>query len=497
MAFSPQTSKTAKPPRAGLAFWMARVLRECDRAEGDFDPKAVHDLRVALRRCRTIASGLSELDSDRNWPKMRKSCRKLFRSLGALRDSQVMKEWVEKLALEDDTLERNLLETFTAEEERAKSDAKRALEQFDRKAWQRWLRTLPERMRRVPRDGLAFQHMALERWTEANELHRRALRTRSRIGWHRLRIGLKRFRYTVENFLPKLHADWGADLKQVQDLLGEVHDLDMLRVTVRKAGAGSDGGILNRWVEAIESARRTRLDGYKSLTTGTDPLWERWRTGLPDGKKLEAAEMAKLAAWGSFLDRDFAHSERVRNLALELFDGLQRVGLNGLFREAGQRRILECAALLHDVGRAERNSGHHKASYRMIRDLVPPIDWSAEDMHRSALVARYHRGAEPRDTHEGYSALSPAEQEKVAWLAAVLRLADSLDGEHNGRVLSLKVEMTREALVVRAQGYDEEMTLTAEVSQKKHLLETLCGRPVILRPAEIREERSPYETLAS
>ena len=47
-------------------------------------------------------------------------------------------------------------------------------------------------------------------------------------GFHRLRITIKRFRYIVENFLPLQHAAWSDDLKHIQDLLGDVHDLDVL-----------------------------------------------------------------------------------------------------------------------------------------------------------------------------------------------------------------------------------------------------------------------------
>src|ERR1035441_6942470 len=49
-------------------------------------------------------------------------------------------------------------------------------------------------------------------WTAAYDLHKHALRTRSQVSWHELRIGIKRFRYTVENFLPRQHALWGDDL---------------------------------------------------------------------------------------------------------------------------------------------------------------------------------------------------------------------------------------------------------------------------------------------
>ena len=74
-----------------------------------------------------------------------------------------------------------------------------------------------------------FQRLALTRLNEAAELYQRARKGRSRIAWHRLRIGLKGFRYTLENFMPQRYQPWSEDLKRIQDLLGEVHDMDVLR----------------------------------------------------------------------------------------------------------------------------------------------------------------------------------------------------------------------------------------------------------------------------
>lgn len=72
-----------------LSFWMDQVLKELDSVRSSPDMDAVHDLRVAIRRCRSVAAAMEEVDPDPAWPVMRKTARKLFRALGALRDAQV------------------------------------------------------------------------------------------------------------------------------------------------------------------------------------------------------------------------------------------------------------------------------------------------------------------------------------------------------------------------------------------------------------------------
>ena len=120
---------------------------------------------------------------------------------------------------------RQILRAREVEQKRA---ARAALEEFDRKQWKQWSKSLPLRAARVRPGSAVFKHLALERWTAARELHSVAMRNRSQVAFHTLRIGIKRFRYIVENFLPAEHKVWSGDLKHMQDLLGEVHDLDVL-----------------------------------------------------------------------------------------------------------------------------------------------------------------------------------------------------------------------------------------------------------------------------
>ena len=90
--------KTAAKP-TGLRYWMLRVLEECDNVAADFSADPVHDLRVSLRRCRSMADGLMAMDPEKDWKAMKKAGKALFQRLGALRDVQIMMEWIEKLEL--------------------------------------------------------------------------------------------------------------------------------------------------------------------------------------------------------------------------------------------------------------------------------------------------------------------------------------------------------------------------------------------------------------
>src|SRR5579862_3253417 len=81
-----------RPQTLGLGHWMHQVLEECVAAAKDFAPDPVHDLRVAIRRCRSLGQGLKVIDSADAWWEMREAGKTVFQALGELRDVQVMRE---------------------------------------------------------------------------------------------------------------------------------------------------------------------------------------------------------------------------------------------------------------------------------------------------------------------------------------------------------------------------------------------------------------------
>jgi len=523
---APAPKKQAKEPRQGIHFWMRRVLAECRHVQRSVatsagspvvDEDAVHSLRVALRRCRTMAEAMRALDPHPAWRRMRKAARRLFQRLGELRDTQVLSGWVRRLEPHGDPVALTLLGILSERERLARQSALRALERFDRREWKRLRAMLASRARRVPPDSLAFELLALERWQSAVALHRTALRSRTPASYHRLRIGLKKFRYVVENYLPARHAGWGADLKQLQDVLGEAHDLDVLWLTLPETGDVFDDTARARWHSAVQKEMEARLAAYREKTIGESSLWNAWRAALPQGTRLERAAEARLAAWAGFLGADLRHGRRVARLTIQLYDGLRAAEISPGLPDASARRILRAAALLHDVGRTEGDRAHHKSSYRLIRALEPPPGWSVSEMELAAQVARYHRGAEPRLTHKAFAALSTVEQEAVRWLAGVVRLANALDarpesragaqsgsavGAHAGSIGRLEVNSTPDGIVIylkpsaprSARGRGAPLspqnggaTLTPPeelLVERKRLLESTLGRPVYVRPAQ-------------
>lgn len=524
------THTTRAQKTTGLRYWMLRVLEECEHVSADFAPDPVHDLRVSLRRCRSLADGLMAIDPDPNWKAMKKAGKRLFQRLGDLRDIQIMMEWIEKLhpteaeakvdqahverglpsansgqalpALlpaqprsepipdSDDAAAEALLKILSAREREQKLEAHAALEEFDRKQWRHWAKSLPARAALLRLGGPLFKHLALERWTAARALHNRALRNRSQIAFHSLRIGLKRFRYIVENFLPAEHKAWSNDLKEMQDLLGEVHDLDVLWNTAVSCHVFPDEDSRRRWRQRILAERTKRIDRYRARMTGPGSLWQIWRAALPQGKQIPALATRRIKLWANSLDPDFPHSERIAALALQLYDGLVASGWRPAVDGISPRSSLLAAALLHDVGKSQGEKGHHKTSFDMIRAHGSPLGWKLADLQRAAIVARFHRGALPTRSHKALRDLLPDEQKATIQLAAILRLANALDAEHDGRVRRLRVERDSAnhgsraqsgCVIVAAEGYSPRSATARVVAAERHLLETILHRPVLIK----------------
>lgn len=483
----PHENMRRRGTQSGLLYWMEDVGAAVRKPAGKLDSKTVHDLRVALRRCRSMADGFRQIDPDKRWKKMRRQGADLFDSLGGLRDIHVMQEWVQKFGATGDDATDKLL-AYTADKEHIhQQHAAQAIQEFDLKQWNSLAGFLSRRSMRMRPGSGAFQSLALEKWTIARKLQNAALRTGNPSAFHRLRIAIKKFRYLVENFLPQHKDEWARSLKEVQDLLGEIHDLDVLWETGQRIGAFQFQESRERWESLIRHEREIRIEQYKTLMMAPDSLWNLWRSGLPRGEDARRASLMKLQAWSGFLDSDIRHSRRVARFALRIYDGLNR---HHVIKpdSAKWRELLQAAAMVHEVGRVEHKGNHHKRSERMIAGMDHLPGWSHREVEMMARIARYHRGALP--SGDSLREFLPEQRRSTVLLSGILRLANALDAGHDGVIHSINVSFSREFVVIWAEGLQPQSPLAETIASARYLLEVSCGLPIMVQPVR-RATRRP------
>jgi exopolyphosphatase/guanosine-5'-triphosphate,3'-diphosphate pyrophosphatase len=139
----------------------------------------------------------------------------------------------------------------------------------------------------------------------------------------------------------------------------------------------------------------------------------------PDVRRRSVIELGERCGYWS------EHAQQVARLALSLFD--QTRSVHGLTDR--EREWLEYAALLHDVGVHISYDRHHRHSYYLIKngDLR---GFDPREIEVIALLARYHRQAAPKKSHEGYGDLNGPLRRTVRVLSAMVRLAEGLDRSH-------------------------------------------------------------------
>ncbi|HEY8713864.1 MAG TPA: CHAD domain-containing protein [Candidatus Acidoferrum sp.] len=461
---------------------MVRVREELQkvRANPD-DPDNIHDLRVAMRRCRSVALVFEEVDPDGAWEEMRKTAKKLFRTLGASRDDYMMEEWIKKLSPADDPVRLSIHGAFETKAAKHRDAVLRAVNKFDDKTWARLQRHLQRRVRFIPAGGLAAECLAWERFEEIKLLHAHALRSAKPKPWHAARIGLKRLRYTVESLLPEHHAAWNENLKRLQDLLGDIHDLDVLAERV-KAEARVAGPARKAWKENLLRERNKRVQTYRQLTLGKASIWNKWRHALPHGERLEQASFARLKATARAAHAKPRKAGRVARIALRIFDLLRRGKAGPLFAEASMQRNLRAACLLQAVGQQHKH--RRKEACKFLGGINAPPRWTREDWQLVGLAVRFHRGAEPAADDSKFGKLATAGQEKVRALAGVLRLARVLYKCDITTATGLKLENASEAITLFVPNLADNLEMAAKIAAGKHLLETVLGKPLVVRTAQ-------------
>jgi exopolyphosphatase / guanosine-5'-triphosphate,3'-diphosphate pyrophosphatase len=191
----------------------------------------------------------------------------------------------------------------------------------------------------------------------------------------------------------------------------------------------------------------------------------------PDIRRRSVLDLAERCHY------DAVHAQHVARMALTLFDHSR--SWHGLADRA--RDWLEYAALLHDVGYHISYLRHQRHSYYLIKH-GGLRGFEPDEVEIMALVAGFHRRGTVKKGHVGFKALSRADRVAVRTLAAMLRLAESLDRGHTLAVRTIRLDDRGDQYVLRLNGRaDTELAVWAA---GRHLtpLEAVLGKEIRLEP---------------
>jgi len=230
-------------PSAGP--FVAKKLRELDaalgatvpRVLGESDVEAIHDMRVAIRRLRTMIKMARPLYGRWHTDVVRRAFADVMRATGELRDEEVLEETLAEIT--DDAEFRAWLAARSTREKKLRRAVVARIEHGDLDRARLLLKALlvfplkPSRDMELSR----FARRTVERARRTVE-DGRDVPPDDAVGLHDLRIAYKELRYSIELLAEALPLDARAMLDPAtvfQKRLGEIHDVDVAIETVTNA----------------------------------------------------------------------------------------------------------------------------------------------------------------------------------------------------------------------------------------------------------------------
>jgi len=193
---------------------------------------------------------------------------------------------------------------------------------------------------------------------------------------------------------------------------------------------------------------------------------------------------------GERLGYDAPHAHHVAHLAVTLFDATHALHDD----DERARELLEYGALLHDIGYAVGERGHHKhGEYLILHGLIG--GFTEEETRIIAAIARYHRKSQPKPNHENWEAIGEKGRALVERAESLLRIADALDRSHARAVVAIEAKVADDVLVV---DLDVSGPVELEIwaaQRKADWFKRVFGKGVLLRvahDAQADKEVAPF-----
>jgi len=303
---SPKTKKRGRRAREGVLLQadapfpailpdllegrLAAVLKHLASVRDEDDPESIHALRVATRHLRVALDSARPFFGATVHKRLVREVRSLAGAAGKVRDTDVLLDYLRARALQETEAERagieTLLDALSAERATVRDELDPILDRWaDEDVEDSEAVALREALTMI-KARRKLGDRALTGWVAAGAIES-ALAGFEKRGRqfadedagpdvaHRLRLATKKLRYAVELFAPLLppeSQDRVEELKELQSLLGTVHDRDVLTNLLAWERAQALERQLHQLEQAvfIEGSREERLAAVREQLASAD-----------------------------------------------------------------------------------------------------------------------------------------------------------------------------------------------------------------------------------
>ncbi|NDJ51453.1 MAG: CHAD domain-containing protein [Chloroflexi bacterium] len=270
-------------------------------------------------------------------------------------------------------------------------------------------------------------------------------------------------------------SDWAmpitTDLEEETDLLDELDDLYAEDVEPPMVEEEADV----EQHEAIEPVAEVTDPVDEEIAEEDAQAEDELAPALSNGKAeeaLEAEAAVSLAALCQQYGVHLPHAEQVARLAVDLFEGMQPIHR----LPAADREIAYVAGLLHNVAFAGGRKAHHTRGRDILLNTriegIEPVEQQI-----IAISTAFHRKdwkSERFDKEDAYIGLAPADQQRAAWISAIVRIADGLDYSHSHETQIKSMTLTDKGIDVSIEGPFAELD-GARAYEKADLWHAMSG----------------------
>jgi CHAD domain-containing protein len=261
-----------------LEEWVTDLERAAPCVIDGSDPEGVHDLRVALRRIRSLLRLVRQVYGSFHTNLIRAEMARVANATGSLRDEEVLVETLDGVSLAG-AGKTGLAAWRTRRKQRQNALRSQVISLLQSGALRepvahlRALLSLPCSPKRDGEVRRFARQVVLE--AQANVDDCRSAEVTDAAAMHMLRIAYKRLRYCIEAFSPVLPPElraWRDVAAKFQSVLGDLHDHDVALEVVRRAAALRTD-TRNSTLRALVARREAVATKYAELS-GHQPVAE-------------------------------------------------------------------------------------------------------------------------------------------------------------------------------------------------------------------------------